>query len=633
MRVTRGTARSFTAALLAAGLAACGERAAPVATEVEAVVASLSPAARVDSTAVGDWPGYNRDLAGTRFSPLAEIDVDNVANLVEAWRYALPRHPGPRGYELTPLVFGGVLYAAAADRVVALDAGTGRERWRHPVTGDAPSPRGVAYWPGDAGVPARLFFTAGRELVALDAATGEPVRGFGANGRVEMPHAYEAAPTRFDDLLIVGSSIDVRAFDARTGIEVWAFGARPPSGATGESDAPVQRHEAQPAFSPTVDPDRALVYAALAGRDEDSGLEAADEARSGHALVALEARTGTPRWHFRTLRHDRWDHGVAAAPGLLDVTIAGRTVPLLALPTKQGYMFVLHRVTGEPLFGVEERAVPASGLPEEGSAETEPVPAKPPPLARVSFASADLVTADDTTEEHARACGALVERNGGLVNEGPFTPYLYRGPDAPPRSTVVFPGARGGAGWGGTAADPRLAYVFVNTSNEGSIFMEAAGEAASAGTPYGPGDSLARFAAPGTAGGDTGIERAWPCQKPPWGQLTAVNLVTGDIAWQVPLGITAELPARRQRTGRPNAGGPVATAGGLVLIGATDDRRFRAFASHTGEQLWATELPRSAHAVPITYLAGGGKQYVAIVAGGGDADASDAPTLIAYALP
>src|SRR5690606_34183106 len=156
---------------------------------------------------------------------------------------------------------------------------------------------------------------------------------------------------------------------------------------------------------------------------------------------------------------------------------------------------------------------------------------------------------------------------------------------------------------------------------------------ASAGTPYGPGDSPARFAARGTAGGDTGIERAWPCQKPPWGQLTAVNLVTGDIAWQVPLGITAELPARRQRTGRPNAGGPVATAGGLVLIGATDDRRFRAFASHTGEQLWATELPRSAHAVPITYLAGAGKQYVAIVAGGGDADASDGPTLIAYALP
>ena len=596
-----------------------------------------------------DWPSYNRDLAGTRYSPLTAINTTNVDELRQAWSYALgsAADEARAGSELTPLVVGGLLYATAADRVVALRAHTGEEVWRFAVEKGVASRRGLAYWPGDEALAARIFFTVGDRLVALEAATGLKAPGFGAGGEVEMAVTYGGAPTLFEDSLIVGSNGapgGVRAFDARTGAERWAYGAE---GAL-----------LHPAYSVAADVDRALLYAVFAGPAGDAFYGGDREAEDAtlNSVVALDAHTGERRWQFQIVRHDIWDYDLTAPPALLDATIDGQRVPVLAQAAPTGYLYVLNRVTGKPVLPLVDTPAPRSDVPGERSAPTQPIPTAPPPLARVSYAAADLVTARDTTAEHAAFCRALRDRSGGLQNLGPFTPYRYRAEGAQPRSTIVFPGSMGAVTWGGVAADPRRGLVFVNTNSEGGIgwIERNSGDAVSAQTgqarnerlPYRRasvvGGPLARFwwrdAAADSAGNEqSGDAAAWPCQKPPWGQLAAVAVATGAIVWQVPLGITAELPEGRKRTGRLNLGGPIATAAGLVFIGATNDRRFRAFDSRTGGELWVTDLPLSAHAVPITYAGDDGKQYVAVVAAGrasvDDAGAADAQSLIAYALP
>ena len=597
-----------------------------------------------------DWPSYNRDLAGTRFSPLRQISATNVDELRQAWSYPLGSAVGGalEGSQLTPLVVGGMLYATAADRVVALRADTGAEAWRFALAQGAPSQRGLAYWPGDAAVPARIFFTAGRLLVALDAATGQKALAFGNAGAVPMAAAYTGAPTRFDDLLIVGSNGPpggVRAYDARSGEERWSF--------VGASTL------LHPASSLTVDVDRALLYAVFAGPKPDIfyGGERADADPHLNAVVALDARTGRRRWHFQTVHHDIWGYDLVAPPVLLDASAGNGRRPLLALPGRTGYLYLLDRVTGEPVFDIVEAPAPASDVPGERASPTQPVPQKPPAIARVSYAPEDLVAAADTTAEHAAYCRTLRDRSGGLQSSGPFTPYRYRAPDKEPRSTIVFPGSLGAASWGGAAADPERGLVFINTSSEGAIgWLEPnTGDPTSARTGQGArvermpyrrtsavGGPPARFwwhdAAADSSGNEQGGgSAAWPCQKPPWGELMAVDTATGEIAWRVPLGITEQLPESKRRTGRLNVGGPIVTAAGLVFIGASDDRRFRAFDSRTGAELWVTELPLSAHAVPITYAAADGRQYVAIVAAGrlaiDDSGAAGAESLIAYALP
>jgi quinoprotein glucose dehydrogenase len=614
--------------------------------------------------AAGDWPSYNRDLAGTRHSPLSQIDTSNVGDLQRAWSYPLGRNNTTGslsgGSQITPVVVGGTLFVAAADRVVALNADTGEERWRYELAEGSPSRRGVTYWPGELGVAARVFFTSGRRLIALNAANGFKASSFGNDGEVEMRVVYNAAPTRFENLLIVGSNSapgSVRAFDARTGQEIWVFESVPKPEEFGhetwESDAWVdQPNLLHWPFSFTVDADRALLYASFEspGPDDYYGGDRPGDTLFGNSIVALDVRTGARRWHFQTVHHDIWDYDLPATPGLLDVTINGATVPLLAQAGKTGYLYVLNRVTGEPVFGIEERPTPQADVPGEKTSPTQPIPVKPPPLARVSYAPEDLVTAEETNAEHAEFCRGLRDRGGGLHNAGPFTPYRFRAEGKEPRTTLVFPGSIGGANWGGTAADPALGFVFVNTMDEGSIgWIEAspADAAAAAAAPdyrrmSAVGGPLARFwwndAAADSGGNELrGSERAWPCQKPPWGQLLAVNVASGEIAWQVPLGITEQLPEAKQRTGRLNIGGPIATAGGLVFIGATNDRRFRAFNSRTGAELWSTRLDLNAHAVPVTYLGANGKQYVAITAAGAaaidDPDPPDAQALVAYSLP
>jgi len=596
-----------------------------------------------------DWPSYNRDLAGTRFSPLTEINTENVTDLRLAWSYSLGRNPTTGnlggGSQFTPLVIDGVMYLAGADHVVALSADSGEELWRFNMRVE-PSRRGLAYWPGDEEDASMILLTAGQALFALIPERED------LTSRV-MPVYYTGAPVVFENLLLIGSNTppgSVRAFDLKTGSEAWVFVSTPRPGEPGHETWESDAWQDQPnifhwAFSLTVDEERGLVFAAFesAGPNDYYGGDRPGDNLFSDSIVALDVRTGERRWHFQTVHHDLWDFDLPAAPGLLDVEIDGEVVPILAAAGKTGYLYILNRETGEPVFGMEEQAVPESMVPGEQASPTQPVPIRPPPIAKVSYSPSDIVTADDTTAEHAAFCRRVVEESGGFFNAGPYTPYGYRGEDDEGPSTINFPGSIGGANWGGTAADPRLGYIFVNTMNEGSFgWLEE--------DPDNPGGfrrssihgRLSRFhwneTAPDSPGSaQSGGESAWPCNKPPWANLLAIDAATGEIVWRVPLGVTDELPPDRRKTGRLGTGGPIVTAGGLVFIGATNDRRFRAFDSSTGEELWSTSLEMSAFAVPISYAGADGKQYVAVTAAAAsaldDVSPDEAQKLVVFSLP
>jgi quinoprotein glucose dehydrogenase len=623
----------------------------------------LIAAALYGQNSVGDWPMFNRDLAATRYSPLTQINTKNVSKLTRAWSYKLNRHPSSGsitgGSEFTPIVVAGVMYLTDINAVIALEPDTGKELWRYEVANGQVSRRGVAYWPGDQSNPARVIFTTGRRMMALNAKTGKVDPGFGKEGEVDMVVPYDSAPVVYKNMLLVGANTgeapatgqpgDTRGYDARTGAQVWSFHSVPGPGEPGhetwEGDGWKDRSGVNNwGFSMTVDAQRGILYTVFGGPNTNYwGGDRHGNDLYGNSVVALDAETGKMKWHFQVVHHDIFDYDLPPAPALLDATVNGKKVPILAQTGKIGWMYLLDRVTGKPVFGVEEKPVPRSNAPGEQSSPTQPIPLKPPALARTSYKPADIVTAADTNEEHAKFCRDLVERSGGFYNEGPFTPYLYREAGAPPRSTVLFPGSIGGVNWGGVAADPKMGYVFVNSQDEASfgwIEKKAPGAAVQydRNSILGP-TSRFQWSEGNPRSGNivNSGEHAWPCQKPPWGRLIAVNANTGEFAWQVTLGVTDELPEGKRNTGRLNMGGPMATAGGLVFIGATNDKRFRAFDSKTGKELWVTRLDMSAHAIPITYQGKNGKQYVAIVAGGASALDDPVPAgteaLMVYALP
>jgi quinoprotein glucose dehydrogenase len=593
----------------------------------------------------GDWPMYRHDLAGTGYSPLTQVTLANVARLTQAWTYRLqrdtPAPPAPAGRggtgavvnsQATPIVIDGVMYLPAADRVVALEADTGKEIWRHTVTSGAPSRRGVAYWPGEASTPPRILFMAGSRLIALDARSGAIASDFGANGEVDIGVPYNSVPGVFSNVVVVGANTppgtiggigNARAFDARTGAKLWEFSSVAQPGSVGheswEGDSWKGRLGANAwPFYFTIDEQRGLLYLPLASPIPGAfGGDRKGANLFGNAVVAVNVHTGKYAWHFQTIHHDLWDHDPPAPPGLLDIVQNGRTIPALGVTTKSGYLYILNRETGRPVFGVEERAVPKSDVPGEFAYPTQPIPIRPPALSRVAYRSADLVTAADTTQEHAQACAELVAKVGGVSNAGPFTPWRYRAEGAPSATTLVFPGGLGGANWGGTAFDPTSRIVFVATQDVGAL---GSIERAKTGSlvPY-------EKTTPGRSTFDVRIGDAnWPCQKPPWGRLTAINTATGAFAWQVPLGITEQLPPEKQNTGRPVLAGPIVTASGLVFIASTDDNRFRALDAKNGKEVWVTRLERRGNADPITYQGRNGKQYVAVVA---------TDTVMVYALP
>jgi len=619
--------------------------------------------------APGDWPRITRDLAGTRYSPLTEINTHNVSKLVTAWSFQLrPEGGGAIAGEATPIVVDDVLYLSLGNAVVALEADSGRELWRFPVTKGL-TRRGVSYWPGDRAHPARLFFTNGDTLIALDAKTGRVVAGFGQDGQVALAVPYNGPPTIYRNVLIIGANVgemprgdsgDSRAFDAVTGRKLWEFHTVPQPGEVGHETWLDEGWRGRSGTNVwvwymTVDEARGILYMPVGGPSPNYyGGDRPGANLFGNSVVAVDAETGRLRWYFQTIHHDLWDSDLPAPPTLLDITVGGRKVPALAATGKTAFMYILDRVTGKPVFGVDEIPVTPGDVPGEWYSPTQPIPRKPPRLVRNDWTPADIVTPEDTNEAHAAACRELLGRYGGrFFNAGAFTPFFLHEEGGAVKASINMP-INGGSNWGGTAADPKLGYLYVNTSEGGSIGYI---EQRKTGLDYGRGTQgstqlydRASLSGPGAYSSfsasyqdDSGRTITLPCIRPPWGRLIAVDASTGEIAWQTPLGVTDDLPAARQNTGRLNTfGGPIVTAGGLVFIGATDDRRFRAFDSRTGKELWSAKLDYSAMSIPITYRGRDGRQYVAVVAAGwsdgstvrgADGKPANDESLIVFALP
>jgi glucose dehydrogenase len=618
--------------------------------------------AKAASDGEADWPSYNRDLASTRYSPLRQINTGNAANLTEAWSYRLrPDANSPAAgtmNEVTPVVVHGVMYLPAGNRVVALEPETGKEVWRYELKTGVASQRGLAYWPGDGDNPPRILFLTGHKMVALNARSGKLDPGFGTEGEVTMDVPFAGVPTVYRNLIFVGMNVfgpgepnphpqdevpgglpgDSRAYDARTGKKVWDFHAIPLPGERGHEDWQGDSWKGRAgnnmwSYSMTVDERRGILYMPMGGPAANYyGGDRKGNNLFANSVVAVDAATGKLKWYFQTVHHELWDYDLPPDPALVDIVKDGRKIPALVQAGKSGYMYILDRVTGKPVFGVEERAVPQGNVPGEWYSPTQPFPLKPPPLARVSISKDDIVTAEDTNADHAKACQDVWAKHG-FEASGPFTPWVYQGTGTPPKETISFPGPTGGTNWGGVAADPGLGYVFLNSQDSpGTGWIRKNPDFGKEGQlAYDKAPGYFSFTAPAKDANGNSIG-SLPCVKPPWESLFAVNVRTGDIAWRVPLGITEGLPEPRQHTGRPGAfAGPIATAGGLVFIGATGDGRFRAFDSRTGKELWSRKLAYTATAVPITYQGRNGKQYVAVVAAGGGRGNDQA--LVAFALP
>jgi len=636
--------------------------------DINLITAGLVLACGVLSAQEIGWSAYGRDAEGTRYFPAAEITRENVARLELAWTY----HTGesesrfatkkPTSFETTPLVVEGTMYVGTPlGRIVALDPASGRERWvfdpaikRDVTYGDFAS-RGVSSWldlsaPADAVCRQRIFIaTAQSQLIAVDARTGRRCVGFGRDGVIDLtaglrippfePQAYSmtSPPVVVNGLVITGSSIadnsrptiasgEVRAFDARNGSLKWTWD-------------PIPQDPKDPAYGQwrgtmanktgganawsvlAADAERDLVFVPTgsAAPDYYGALRLGDN-RYANSIVALRASTGRVVWAFQTIHHDLWDYDNASPPALVTLTRNGIRIPAVLQANKNAMLYVLNRETGQPVFPIEERPVPASDIPGEEAARTQPFPVLTPPL------SPHRLSVDDAwglTDEDRASCRSQLE---GLRNEGIFTPPSTKG-------TLVMPSNIGGAHWGGLAVDVerQIAVVPVNRipamvqllPRETVKMQEALGEDRRLGREYeynmmeGTPYVMRRRLLVSPSG--------LPCSPPPFGALVAIDLKTGGRAWEVPLGaITQRIGSEGATTftpipGSPNLGGPIVTAGGLVFIGAALDRQLHAYDIESGRELWHGSLPASAKATPMSYRLASGDQYVAVTVGGGGA--------------
>jgi quinoprotein glucose dehydrogenase len=626
-----------------------------------AAAAGLTLAAAVRAQ---DWPAYGGDAGGTRYSGAAQITRANVAALGVAWVY----HTGEaerRGgafkrsaFQATPVLADGKLvFCTPFDRVVALDAARGNEVWVFdPELSLDLKPanefkcRGVAVWRDAAAPPgapcaARVFLgTNDARLIALDLADGRRCGDFGSGGDVALPpdiaprypgeRQIDSAPAIVNDTVVVGSAIDDMSRARAPSGTVWGIDAR--SGRRRWSFDPVPRRPEDPGASSwslasyagaaggsvwgaiAVDAARDLVFLPTAGPTAAfyGGHRPGDNLYTS-SVVALRGGTGEIVWHFQTTHHDIWDYDVAAQPSLATLHREGRDIAAVIVATKTGFVFVLDRETGAPLFPVEERPVPASDVPGEQVSPTQPVPLAPPPLVPQRIAAADswgMLYFDRL---------ACRRKLAALRSDGLYTPPSLQG-------TVLFPFTGGGMNWGGGAVDAGRGLYIVNTMrlvHRVQLIPRAEVAAARAANPNV--EIGAALGTPYAALREVVLSPLGvPCNAPPWGTLTAVDLAAGTIKWQVPLGSWGFGLLR----GLPGVGGPIVTAGGLVFIAAAGNA-LRAFDVESGDELWYATLPAGGQATPMTYVAQG-RQFV-VVAAGGDARAMTplGDAVIAFALP
>ena len=630
-----------------------------------------------DTSTTRDWPITGGDAGGARYSQLRDIDRENVNRLRVAWTYRhgdyrsggiFPDHIAKgTSFEATPIVVEGrLVFSTPYNRVIALDPETGAELWTFDPGIDKGRRfanmlinRGVAYWrdPAASGPCASRAFlaTLDARLIALDWATGKPCGRFGRSGEVNLLDGIDnlvdsweynvtSPPTVVGDIVVVGSSIAdiirriqpsgaVRAYDARTGSLVWRFDPVPRQGQFGvdtwEDGSWRESGGANVWSTITADVERGLVFLPVSASGPDFyGGDRRGANLFTDSVVALEAKTGRRVWHFQTVHHDLWDYDVAAPPNVVQVTHQGRRVDAVAAPTKNGFVFLLDRDTGKPLFPVEERAVPRSDVPGESAWPTQPFPTRPPALVPQRLRESDLWDADPARLEKCRA----IFRN--LRNEGMFTPPSERG-------SVLYPFTAGGANWSGAAFDPtsHLLYVPVNNLVH-TIRLDKLPDANFRDT-----DGVVMHGGWGglwwlLTGRGTGLRYFMdrqlfavggvPCNAPPWGWLVAVDLDAGEIRWKAAVG-----KDDYGVEGLPNFGPPLVTAGGLVFHAGSRDLHLYARDSATGDVLARFELPAGLHAGPITYKLGPGHKQFLVVAPGGHVtlDTKLGDYVIAYTLP
>jgi quinoprotein glucose dehydrogenase len=568
-----------------------------------------------------DWPTVVGDPGGMKYSPLTQITPANISQLKEAWTY---ERGGP-----SPIVIKNVLYFTVGSEVVALNAETGAEIWKFPLaqaTEGAPVRRGVTYWPGQAPHAPRILVTlTNGKMVQLDASTGQLIPGSGVmdleNGIMAkfQGQAYAvAAPVALDKNIVIvvgrtgeqgrwGIPGDPRGFDLLTGKELWRFHVVPQPGDENFGTWGLngwQDRRGPGSWQPmSVDNENGLVFIALGNAtDQNYGATRPGDNLYAASVIALDATTGKRKWHFQTARHDIYDWDLNATPMFAEVVQNGRKVPVIVQMTKMGYIFVLNRLTGEPIFGVEDRIVPPTDAVGDKAALTQPFPVKPPPTSRDTMRRSEMAKLSPESEAY---CTKIYDQS---VNMGPHTPYGMV-------PSLSFPGSTGGGSNDGGAFDPVRGLIFSNARNVGTIAqltpMVSSGVLPSFGKTKMPFDYYLDL-------------EGYPCNAPPWAELFGINANTGDIVWRVTLGEYKELTARGiPKTGTAtNSGAPMATASGLVFIGGTSDGQFRAFESTTGRELWSASPGFDVGGWSITYTGANGKQYVVVTG----------PKTVAYAL-
>jgi len=619
----------------------------------------LTPQGRESSRQV-EWLYYGGDPGGSRYSPLADINAENIGRLQVAWQWKHWETPleqygtTPGFFENTPLMIDGVLYVTTPyNSIAALDAESGKELWRFDgegyklgqvLSGSGWKLRGTAFW-RDGG-KLRLFLNSRHRLFSLDAQSGKPVSSFGDNGVVslvdglprisDIKHATQSSPAVvYKDLVILGSQVPdrvqlpdpvgyVQAFHARTGKRAWTFSVIPQSpkdpGAESWENGSWRTSGHGNVWAPmTLDESRGLLYVPTSTPSSDYyGGERPGANLFAESLVCLDAATGKIKWYFQTVHHGLWDWDNPAPPNLVSITVNGRRIDAVAQVTKQGFTYVFDRVTGQPVWPIIERAVPAdSDVPGEKPYPTQPIPTKPPPFVAQGVSLED---ANNLTPE----IQAMAQEQMRKFRIGPmFTPPSLEG-------TLQRPSQGGGANWGGAAFDPETGYLFVRAANAVGLNKLAKNDGSDPLVAVAYSNVFAR------AGESVTLPGGLPLNSPPYAVLTAIDLNRGEIAWQAPLGEGS--PALRNhpmlkgiklpdRLGSPNSrGGAMVTRSGLVFIGGGDSYLY-AFDKKTGKEVWRGKVPYENAAVPMTYRTREGRQFVVVATGTGAGNA-----LVAFAL-